>query len=201
MSNREIPFSIAILAGGQSRRMGQNKALINLLGKPVLQWVIDAVASLSDDIFLVTNTPENYRAFQLPMVGDIFPGNAALGGIHTAVATARHSWVMLLACDMPLIRADIVRAMAAQRGDADVVVPRIAGRAEPLHALYRKTCRAAIEASLAAQQLRVIHFFEAVTVRYISPVDLGEPNFNFLTNLNTPEDLQRVTKILENQQT
>ncbi len=201
MSNRETPFSIAILAGGQSRRMGQNKALINLLGKPVLRWVIDAVASLSDDIFLVTNTPESYRAFQLPMVGDILPGNAALGGIHTAVATARHPWVMLLACDMPLIRADIIRAMAAQRGDADVVVPRIAGRAEPLHALYRKTCRAAIEASIAAQQLRVISFFEAVAVRYISPADLGEPNFNFLTNLNTPEDLQRVTKILENQQT
>ena len=74
-ANKHTPYSIAILAGGQSRRMGRNKALITLHGKPVLQWVIDAVAPLTDDLFLVTNTPAEYRPFNLPHHPP--PGNAA----------------------------------------------------------------------------------------------------------------------------
>lgn len=194
-----MPFSIAILAGGQSRRMGQNKALLSLHGKPVLQWVIDAVQSLSDDVFLVTNTPEDYQSFGLPMMGDIFPGNAALGGIHSAIANARHTWVLLLACDMPLVQAEAIHAMAAMRGDMDAVVPQVDGRAEPLHAMYRRTCLPAIEAKIGARQLRIIGFFDDITVRYISPKDLEQTDFGFLTNLNTPEDMREITRILKNQ--
>ena len=128
MPNQEAPYSIAILSGGQSRRMGQNKALMDLQGKPVLQWVIDTVRPLSDDVYLVTNTPDDFRRFGLPMVGDVFPGNAALGGIHSAIANARHDWVLLLACDMPLIRAEIIRRLAHWRGNVDAVVTLRSGQ-------------------------------------------------------------------------
>lgn len=193
-------YSIAILAGGQSRRMGRNKALIDLHGKPVLQWVIDSVAPLTDDLFLVTNTPAEYRAFNLPMVGDIFPGNAALGGIYTGIVKARHEWVLLLACDMPLVRADVIDLLASLRDDADVVVPRVTPHPETLHAFYRKTCIPAIELRLAEKSLRVVGFFDDVTVRYVSAEQIAAVagNTDFLTNLNTPEELHRVQKILKN---
>ena len=200
MDTNTTPYSIAILAGGQSRRMGRNKALIDLFGRPVLQWVIDAVTPLTDDLFLVTNTPAEYRAFNLPMVGDILPGNAALGGIYTAIATAKHSWVFLLACDMPLVRADAIALLASLRAGVDVVVPRITPHPETLHAFYRKTCLPEIESRLAEKSLRVVGFFDAVRVRYV-PAETIAPvtgNFDFLTNLNTPADLERVRKILKN---
>ncbi len=193
-------YSIAILAGGQSRRMGQNKAHVNLLGKPVLQWVIDAVSPLTDDLFLVTNTPTEYRSFNLRMVGDILPGNAALGGIYTALFAARHPWVFLLACDMPLVRPAVISLMATLRYNVDVVVPRITAHPESLHAFYRKTCVPAIESRLAAKQLRVVGFFDEVTTLYV-PAETIAPvtaNFSFLTNLNTPADVQRVRELLEN---
>jgi len=201
-ASKHTPYSIAILAGGQSRRMGRNKALITLHGKPVLQWVIDAVAPLTDDLFLVTNTPAEYRPFNLPMVSDILPGNAALGGIYTAIATAKHPWTFLLACDMPLVRADAIEALASMRDGVDVVVPRITPHPETLHAFYRKTCLPAIEAQLAKKSLRVVGFFDAVRVRYVDAdtIIAVTGNFDFLSNLNTPEDVERVLKILKNHQ-
>ncbi len=182
--------------------MGRNKALIDLLGKPVIRWTIDAVAPLTDDLFLVTNTPAEYRAFNLPMVGDIHPGNAALGGIHTAIATAKHPWVFLLACDMPLVRADVITLLASLRDGVDVVIPRITPHPETLHAFYRKTCLPAIESRLAEKLLRVVGFFDTVRVRYVNADTIAAVtgNFDFLTNLNTPEDLELVLKILKNHQ-
>ncbi len=201
-TDTNTPYSIAILAGGQSRRMGRNKALIDLHGKPVIRRVIDAVAPLTDDLFLVTNTPAEYRAFNLPMVSDILPGNAALGGIYTAIATAKHPWAFVLACDMPLVRADVIELLASLRADADVVVPRISPHPDTLHAFYRKTCLPAIKTRLAEKSLRVVGFFDAVRVRYVNADTIAavSGNFNFLTNLNTPADVERVLKILKNHQ-
>ena len=103
MAHTELPpFSIDILAGGQSRRMVRNKALLKLGGNPIVQWVINTVQELTDDLFLVTNTPGIYTPFNIPMTPDAIPGKAALCGIYTAILHARHDWVLVLACARPL---------------------------------------------------------------------------------------------------
>ena len=198
MDASSAPFSIAILAGGQSRRMGRDKALIALDGQPILQRVILAVQNLTDDLFLVANAPHRYRAFGLPVIPDILPGKAALGGIYTAIARARYEWVLVLACDMPFLDPRVIALLADHRRHADVVVPRIAPQPETLHAFYRKTCLPAIRKRLAANRLRIIGFFEEVTVTYL-PADVLQtvaPNFDFLINLNTPDELERARQIL-----
>jgi len=191
-------YSVAILAGGQSRRMGQNKALMQLQGETILQRVINVAAPLTDDLFLVTNTPHVYRTFNLPMVADILPGNAALGGIYTAITKATYDWVLVLACDMPLLDPNVITFLAAQRRQADVVVPQVGARPETLHAFYKKSCLPVIEAQITAHRLKIVEFFDQVVVQTVSKTTLQTvtSDFNFLINLNTPEDLQRVKSIL-----
>jgi len=197
----QLPFSVAILAGGQSTRMGQDKALLTLAGKPVLQHVIDAVAPLTDDLFLGTNTPNNYQQFGLPMVPDIMPGKASLGGIYTAIARARHDWVFVVACDMPLLNPRVVTFLAGLRLRADVVAPRIFPQPETLHAFYHKRCLPFIKPYLDANRLKVIGFFDDVSVSYVEKADLQSvaPSFDFLTNVNTPQDFSWLERNLNRQ--
>jgi len=195
------PFSIAILAGGHSRRMGRNKALISLACKRILARIIDKLSPLSDDLYLVTNTPETYQMFNRPMVGDIIPNMAALGGIFTAISHAKHTWVFVVACDMPLLNPQVVNGMASQRHGVDIVTPRLGNHPDALHSFYAKNCLPAIENQLATEQLKVIGFFEKMRVRYLSMNDLQNytADLNFLMNINTPEDLIVVEKILESE--
>lgn len=192
------PFSIAILAGGQSRRMGRNKALIEVGGRPVLQRVIDSSAPLSDDRFLVTNSPETYHPFGLPMVPDRIPGRAALGGLYTALHQARHPWTLVLACDMPLLEPALITFLAGLRRDVEVVVPRLKAYPEPLHAFYHKDCLHPIETQLKRERLKLIGFFPAVRVCYVDEDRLTQasPNLDSLVNLNTPADVAAVEKKL-----
>ena len=193
-------YSVAILAGGKSRRMGQNKALLQIGNKTVLSRMVDVVRPLTDDLFLVTNAPQLYQDFQLSVVGDLWPGQAALAGVYTAIMTAVHEWVLVLACDMPLIDPRPIRFLAGLLGPDDVISPRIGPYPETLHTFYRKTCLTAIEHNLATNQFKVADFFSRVKVKYVEAAALSPviSNFDFLTNMNTPDDLEKVVKIISN---
>jgi molybdopterin-guanine dinucleotide biosynthesis protein A len=191
-------FSVAILAGGQSRRMGQNKALLDVAGTVLLQRVINAVQTLTDDLFLVTDSAKRYQKFGLRMVGDAIPGKAALGGIYSAILAAHHEWIFLLACDMPLLDGQVIAFLAGYRAGVDIVTPFVEAQPETLHTFYHKNCLPFIKARLQADQLRVIDFFAEVAVRYVDRTDLvGQTtDFSFLTNLNTPEELAVIRQAL-----
>ena len=194
------PLSIAILAGGQSQRMGRNKALLELGGLSILQRIINVVRPLTADLFLVTNTPEIYREFQLPMIADLMPGKAALGGIYTALRRARYDWLLALACDMPLLDRQLIAHLAQhRRNEVDVVCPLVGPYPETLHTFYRKTCLPVIENQLHANRLKITDFFAGVRVAYVDETALKEvtPNFNFLLNVNTLEDLAMAAKLME----
>jgi molybdenum cofactor guanylyltransferase len=197
-----VQFSIAILAGGQSRRMGQDKAFLDVGGKSVLQRALEQVASLTDDLFLVSNSHPVYQAFGQRMVADIFPGKAALGGIYTALRAARYEYVFVAACDMPFLDARLVSHLATLAPGYDVVVPRLHAQPETLHALYGKTCLPAIEKRLAADRLKVLGFFEDVKVRFVERDDIAQfdPRFLSFANMNTPAEwaeLQRLAAQLD----
>lgn len=195
------PFSVAILAGGQSRRMGQNKALIRLGKLTVLERVINAVESLTDDLFLVADTPEPYQPFGLPVAPDLLPGKAALGGIYTALSHARHEWALVLACDMPLLEPRVLVFQSTFRPQADVVTPCVGPNPETLHTFYRKPCLPAIRKRLAADQLKVTGFFDEVRVVYLSAETLRpfSPRLHCLLNINTPQDLRLAQTLLRDE--
>ncbi len=183
-----------IQAGGASTRMGgEPKALLDVGGRRIIERVRDAIAPAVDDLLLVTNTPELYAFLGLPMVPDAYPGTGSLGGIFSGLAAAAGDAIFTVACDMPFLHGEVVRLVVSRAGEGDVVIPRIGGLWETLHAVYGKACLPHIEERLQSGQLKIVGFFSRVRV-----VEIGEPEIAryrapevVFMNVNTPEELAR----------
>ena len=189
-------LSIVIQAGGQSTRMGENKALKPFLGRPLVQRVIERLAPIADELLLTTNQPEEFAFLELPLFSDIKPGRGPLGGLYTALVSAKYSSVAVVACDMPFANAPLLLAAAGllSQDDADVVIAETAEGFEPLHAVYRReTCIPAIESAMEADQWRVISWLPQVKVRKLTPDELGryDPENLAFWNVNTPDEFSK----------
>jgi len=186
-------LSVVIQAGGQSTRMGENKALKSFLGRPLIQRVSERLASSADELLVTTNQPEDFAFLKLPLFADLRPGRGPLGGLYTALVSARYPYVAVVACDMPFASAPLLVAGAgllAQEG-ADVVIAETSEGYEPLHAVYRReVCIPAIEAAMDADQWRVISWFPKVKLRKFTSQELSryDPDGNAFWNVNTLEE-------------
>ncbi len=185
-----MSVSAAIMAGGKSKRMGQDKAWIELDGEPLITRVASVLAQVADEVIVVANEPR-YASLGLRVVHDKYPEGGALGGIATGVAAATHDTVLVAACDMPFLSAAMWRLLLGHAGEADVVIPRVGGEYETLHALYTKACLPHMARALAENRLRVIAFFDQVRVQAIDEPELRavDPTLRAFTNVNTPEEL------------
>ncbi len=186
-------LSVVIQAGGQSTRMGGNKALKSFLGQPLISRVIERLAPIADELLITTNQPEAYSFLDLPKFADLKPGRGALGGLYTALVYARHDRVAVIACDMPFASAPLVVASAGLlfQEQADVVIAETVEGYEPLHAVYRPaTCIPAIESAIQADQWKVISWFSSVKIRKLTPGELDryDPFGLAFWNVNTPEE-------------
>lgn len=175
--------------------MGQDKALLDFLGKPLIERVIQRVGILGEEILITTNKPEDYRVFNLPLYRDVLPGNGALGGLYTALYAARFKIVIVVACDMPFANVEILRTALDTMiaGDADVVIPKTKNGFEPFHAVYRRdTCLPAIRAAIERGEKRLISWFSGVQVISIdeTEIEVLDPQRIAFMNLNTMEDLE-----------
>lgn len=186
----------AVLAGGESRRFGQDKAHALLGGKPLIGHVLEPLRGLFQDLLIVTNRPSDFLAYDAVLVSDIVPGAGALGGLLTALVHAQHDRCFVVACDMPFLQRPAVLRMIEQSTGCDAVVPEVRGELQPLHAVYTKRCIPPIERSLRRKAYRILDFYPQVTVRYLddrfwTPEELGGAIFS---NINTPDayrDAQR----------
>ncbi len=187
-----------IQAGGKSTRMGgEPKALLALGGRRIIERVVDAVVAAVDDLLLVTNTPELYRFLGVPMVADVYPDHGSLGGIFSGLSAASGDAAFTVACDMPFVHRDVVRRLVERAEEADVIIPRVGGQLETLHAVYGKRCLPAIEARLRAGRLKIVGFFDDVRVVEVDESEVarhGDPSVLFM-NVNTPDELERARAI------
>ena len=193
-----ISITGVIQAGGKSTRMGgEPKALLNVGGRLVIERVVAALAPVLDDLLIVTGTPERYAFLGLPMVPDVFPDHGSLGGIYSGLRAATGSGAFTVACDMPFLHPDAVRLVVERAGEADVVIPRVGGQLETMHAVYAKACLPHMEERLRARQLRIVGFFERVRVLEI-PAEavrsIRDPEIAFM-NVNTPDELAEARRI------
>ncbi len=200
MTSSASPLSLAIIAGGQSRRMGRDKAFVELGGATLIERVIQRSADLGQaETILITNKPADYAHLGLPMHRDAMPDKGSLGGIYTALLQAASEYVLVLACDMPFVNPDLLRFMIAQLdADTDIVVPRVAGYPQALHAIYRTICIQPIRAQLAASRLKIIRFYDQMRVRYLDEAEYAEfdAGSRSFANLNTPAELEQARQLL-----
>jgi molybdopterin-guanine dinucleotide biosynthesis protein A len=183
-----------VLAGGASRRMGRDKAFLDLGGRPLIAHVIERMAQVCAEVLVVAGDVQPYAGLDARLVEDRFRGVGVLGGLHAGLAAAAHELALAVGCDMPFLEPDLLRAFAGWAEGADVVVLRQGEQVEPLHGAYRRACLPAIEVAIRANRRRIISFFPHVRVRYVTLEDVipFDPDLRSFRNVNTPEEWEAV---------
>jgi molybdopterin-guanine dinucleotide biosynthesis protein A len=187
-------LSVCIQAGGQSRRMGQNKALLPFAGEPLIQRVVERVRPIASEIIIISNDLTAFEFLNLPIIPDLIAGRGALSGLYTSLSASTYPFVAPVACDMPFINPTLLQAELdlLVTGKVDVVIPESPNGLEPLHAVYRRdSCLPFVQEAIFQEQHRLIGWFNRANVRIMTLLELAEfdPDKHAFININTPEDL------------
>lgn len=192
------PLTIAIQAGGESKRMGQSKALTPFLGRPLIEHLLEVVAPYADELIITTNEAPRLSYLEgrypgLRLVADVMDERGALPGLLTAISNSRNDAVGVVACDMIAFSPQILahEALALQASGADAVVPCSKGYWEPFAGVYRKSaCQPVLERIVANGSKRMRDLIDAI---HCAPFDaelLRKPGtIDPFANVNTPQEL------------
>jgi molybdopterin-guanine dinucleotide biosynthesis protein A len=191
-------LTVVIQAGGRSARLWQDKGLIPLGDKPMIEHVIRRVEGLGDELMITTPRPWAYARYAARLVSDPELHAGPLVGLQTALQAASHQTVLVLACDMPFVERELLEHMLSFASQADAVVPQHNGWYEPLQAVYSRRCLPAIEEAIASGEKRVVSFFPSVRLLTVGrPIlDQLDPRGLSFFNVNTQEDLVRAETLL-----
>lgn len=170
-----------VLAGGKSSRMGQNKALLEVMGEPLVAIMVRSLAAVAQGVTVVGD-PQIYAGLGFPVIPDHYPGCGPLAGIHAVLRHTPYDWNLIAACDMPAPEGIWTELLCQPRHAFDCVLPVSGGRLEPLGALYHRRCLPSIEAALAAGTYKVS---QAIAGLRLLRVEFPAGAFR---NLNTPEE-------------
>lgn len=170
---------------------GVTKALLEVGGRPIIERVVMTLGKVFQEVIVITNTHDQFDFLGLPMFEDLIPGHGSLGGLYTGLTVCSGAHGFLVACDMPFLNARVIEHLAALADDHDVVIPRVTGLLEPLHAIYSRHCVPHIRDLMDRGDLKIINLFSSVDVLEVSESELAvlDPTLRFIMNVNTPGEL------------
>ncbi|WP_057911855.1 molybdenum cofactor guanylyltransferase [Peribacillus muralis] len=194
--------TMLLLAGGKSSRMGENKALLTIDGDVNISTVASELKKVSQNVLVITNSFEDYRFLQLPLIADLHKDQGPLGGLHAGLTASNTQLQFLTACDMPFVRATAINEMISNYEPAfDAVIPEINGRIQPLFAVYHKSCLPILTDCLVKNELKMSRFLEKISVKFIKETGFSLYHENpasfqhLFFNMNTREDYQEAVHI------
>ena len=181
-----------ILTGGESKRMGSDKASVVLSGKSLLGHVLAQVEPLFSDILI--SVREKRPDIVYPQIVDSSKQRGPMVGIKSALEAAKTEWVFVIACDMPLISTGLIQHLAGLRNQHDAVVPFVFDRPQPLFGFYNKTCLPLMEDRMKQGQRSMIRLLDDLDTHLLSEqqVRVMDPEFKSLLSLDTMEDVKKV---------
>ncbi|MCK4326832.1 molybdenum cofactor guanylyltransferase [bacterium] len=191
-------MTAVILAGGENKRTGLNKALLKLNGQSLMETIIGKLRNLFKEVIIVSSYPREYEHLNLKVVKDLIPQKGPLGGIYSGLSFSKSSHSFVVACDMPFINPDLIRYMKVRIDDSDVLIPKTREGYEPLHAFYSKNCLDVIRKQLDSEaSLKIVDFFDQVNVKYIEEEEVRkfDPDGLSFFNINTSGDLNKARQI------
>jgi molybdopterin-guanine dinucleotide biosynthesis protein A len=187
-----------VLAGGNSSRMGQDKALMQLGGTPLVLRAAEILRPFVREVTLLAPA-DRYGNLGLPVVADKWPDQGPLAAVCTGLLSSHAGWSIFLACDLPLVSREFIKLLVARvrATRSDAVVPRTEDGWQPLSAAYHSRCQAAFARAMQDGRRSITSLFDEVPVEVITPEQMlsaGLSNEEF-TNINTPEDWARVAEL------
>lgn len=201
-----------VLAGGQSQRMGSDKAFLVVEGRTLVERALDVLRRVCVETTIVANDLEAYARFGSPVVPDSLPDFGPLAGLHAGLSAMRTELGLVVAVDMPFLNAALLGAMIDAAAGWDAVIPALAAEASadslkrkrakdldlhPLHAVYRRACLPAIQAAIDRGDRKVNSFFADVRLRYFGLEEMRrhDPELRSLLNVNTPDEWQAAQRL------
>lgn len=195
-------MSSIVLAGGRSTRLGQDKVSLVFAGESLLQLTVDRLAQLGEEIILVLAqgqaNPQLHSCPRVKTATDLYRGKGPLVGIYSGLVVSGDEYNLAVACDMPFLNVDLLLYMLGVAPGFEVVIPRIDGLIEPLHAVYSRGCLGPMEELIKEGNLMIAKLLEQVKVRYVdkSEIDSFDPDHLSFFNINTPADLEKAEQIM-----
>jgi len=183
-----------VVAGGRSERMGRDKALLPWAGSTLLEHALVRLRAVCAEVRILAGAEGRYTGYGAPVITDRVRDAGPLGGIEAGLENLGGAFGLFLGVDTPLIPPALLGALVGAAAGFDVVVPLVAGRPEPLCAVYGERCREPVQRRLASGERKMTSFWPDVRVRTMAEDELaafGDPTEMF-RNLNTPEDYLRL---------
>jgi len=187
-----------ILAGGSSKRYGQDKAFLKIGNTRLIDSILQEMHTVFKRVILITNEKVKYEYLEIPMFEDLVKGFGPLGGIYTGLMSIPDQAGFFVACDMPHINRQLVRYMVDIKGNHRAVVPAVADKIEPLHAIYFQSCLKPIKHLIDTKRYQVRLFFDSIPVRYVKEDEIRRfccPSKAFL-NINTPDEFAKIKSLI-----
>ncbi len=183
-----------VLAGGRSSRMGFDKALVEIDGKPLIRLTVDRLLELFERVVVASGKPGRFADLPVPQVPDLLPGTSSLVGLHAGLMGVVPARMFAVACDAPFVCAELINHLVDLSHGADWVVPRMGVGVEPLFAVYSQACVPVMAGLVARGENRIRLIADSVVTRYVDEAELRQydPELGSFVNLNTVQDLDRL---------
>jgi molybdopterin-guanine dinucleotide biosynthesis protein A len=181
-----------VLAGGKSRRMGTDKALLRLGGLTLIDRIAREARRVTDEIWISANEEAPYAFLGYPIIADRYAARGPLAGLHSGFLHSRREMLLLLACDMPEVRAPFLRLLIDAVEGFDAVLPTTGReRSHALCGVFRRSCLPDLEATLQLDHNKVTDLLErpGLRVRWLTAEEGGFRESD-LRNLNSLSDLE-----------
>jgi molybdenum cofactor guanylyltransferase len=189
-----------LLAGGKSRRMGEDKRFLLVGEETLLERGLRVLHSMFQEVLVVIAQDSTPLSVDARVVRDLVPECGSLGGLYTGLMQATTPWAFVVACDMPFLDQAVIVQFTKRKALADIVMAKLAGRLHPIHALYGKRCLPPLEQMIQARQLKIQELVSHVSlhVEYVTETDLFtfDPSGRSFQNINTPADLEAAQSLL-----
>ncbi|MBF0564296.1 MAG: molybdenum cofactor guanylyltransferase [Nitrospirae bacterium] len=192
------PITGVFLAGGQNRRFPSLKAFITVGGDTILRRSIDILTGCFDEVFISTNMPEVYFSYGRPMIGDVVDSRGPITGILSCLLCASNENVLVVACDMPFLKKEVVELVASGVGEGfDAVVPIFGGRLQPLLAVYNRTIVPRLQSMIGNNEKSLSFMLPSLHVKYVEEdiVRCKDAEGLSFVNVNTPYDLELINGV------
>ncbi len=177
-----------ILAGGQSTRMGIDKALLQINGKTLLESAIELCRPVCDDILISSNNSE-HEEFGCQIIPDEIKNCGPIGGIYSCLKKSDTDWNFLISVDSAFVTKDFVEFLISEIGDFDAIIPVHKNGKEPLIALYRKNCVSVIREKIELNDFKMQHLLNELNTKFVEVSAWIEKYPEIFLNINRPEDL------------
>jgi molybdopterin-guanine dinucleotide biosynthesis protein A len=189
-----------LLAGGKSRRMGQDKRFLSVGTETLYERSLTVLRSVFQHVLVVIAQDSPPIESDAPVLRDVVAESGSLGGLYTGLKQAGTEWVFAVACDMPFLDPATIRHFVGVKGDVDVVMAKLQNGLQPMHALYHTNCLPVMEHMISAGDLKLHRLADhpALRVRLVVPEELSlvDPQGRSFYNVNTPEDLEAARLLL-----